>query len=233
LLSIHTFKKWRAQVIAILSGLLLVFLAADGAAQTRAARWDIAAGTGVFAGHPGNPGDGESFENWYHSATLGLTLGRYFTPNLKLEGEATISGEGSRYGLRTIQVPTLGPFPISVERQTRTNSASGALVWQFFENQWVHPFLMAGATVDFDRESLHTWPQSSFRGDPRVPGSEVLLTTERVEHLGTTRRIRALVGGGAKLYVAPGAFFRADSRIGIGGDDAGHVAVRLGFGVDF
>jgi hypothetical protein len=48
-----------------------------------------------------------------------------------------------------------------------------------------------------------------------------------------TTRLRALLGGGAKLYVTTRAFFRADTRIGIGSDTAGHVSFRLGFGADF
>jgi hypothetical protein len=223
-----------AKLIAGVCILAVLFIVAEADAQTASpvSRWDIAASTGVFVGHPSDAGDVETFDDWYHSATLGVTVGRYLSPNLKVESELTISGEGSRYGQRVIQVPGVGPYPVSAEYLTRTNSVSGALVWQFFENQWVHPFVFAGAAVDFDRRGFHTW-QSYFRADPRVPGSEILASGEQTESLGTVRRVRGLIGGGAKLYVGPRAFFRADTRIGIGSADSGHVAFRLGFGVDF
>jgi hypothetical protein len=222
-------------LVATLSVLLVLFVAADAVAQTGPAvsRWDVAAGTGVFNGHASNPAATESYDDWYHTATLGVTVGRYLTSHVKVEGELTLSGEGSRYGQRLIDVPGVGLRPVSLEQLTRTNSMSAALAWQFHENQWVHPFVMAGVSVDFDRTGVHTWPQSYFVGDPRIPGTGVLVAHDRVEHLGTTSTARGLIGGGAKLYVSPQAFFRADTRIGIGRDSSGHVAFRLGFGVDF
>lgn len=221
--------------MATLVVLLVLNLAGEAAAQgaSNQPQCDVAATTGVFLGHPQSPDDSESFDQWYHTSTLGITAGRYLTTHLKLEGEITFSREGSRYVLRLVDVPGVGPRPVSAEQLTRTNSASGAVVWQFLDNQWVHPFLLAGATVDFDREGLHLWQQSFFSGDPRIAGNEVVVSTEHVEHFATAAHVRGLLGGGAKLYVSPNAFFRADSRIGIGRDDSGHVAFRLGFGVDF
>lgn len=222
-------------MLTTLSILVLLSIAADAGAQTTAdiPKWDFAASTGVFVGHPGEPSGIGHYDDWYHTATLGLTAGRYLTPHLKVEGEFTISGEGSRYVQRTIDVPGIGPRPVGAEQMLRTNSVSGALVWQFFDNQWVHPFVMAGATLDLDRERVHTWAQSYYRGDPRLPGSEVVISADRVDDLGTRATVRGLIGGGAKLYVAPRAFFRADTRLALGESTRGHVAFRLGFGVDF
>jgi hypothetical protein len=222
-------------VVAILSVLCVFLAAVDSRAQTAPVphRWDVAVGTGIFNGHPGHSVAAESYDDWYHTATLALTVGRYLTPHVKVEGEVTLNREGGWYGQRLIDVPGVGPYPVSLEQFTRTNSVSATIGWQFFENQWVHPFMMAGISADFDRSRAHIWPQSYFRGDPRVPGNETVISTDRVEQLGTTRAARGLIGGGAKLYVTPQAFFRADTRIGIGADSSGHVAFRLGFGVDF
>lgn len=221
-------------MIASLCVLVLLFIGAEAGAQTASnpSRWDVAASTGVFVGHPAIA-DGDTYDDWYQSATLGVTVGRYLTPHVKVEGELTLGGEGSRYGQRVVQVPGLGPYPVSTEHLTRTNSVSGALVWQFFENQWVHPFVFAGASVDFDRRGFHTWHQSYFRGDPRIAGNEIFVSRDETVYIGTDRTVRGLIGGGAKLYVGSRAFFRADTRLGIGAADSGHVAFRLGFGVDF
>jgi hypothetical protein len=219
---------------AIASVLFLFFAAADVAAQSppNLPKWDTAAVTGVFDGHPSEPPESGSFDRWYHTGTVGLAAGRYLTSMLKLEGEVTFSGEGSRYTLRLVDVPGIGQRPFSAEQLIHSNGISSALVWQFFENQWVHPFLMAGASLDFNRETVHIWQQTFYRGDPRVPGNEVIVP-DRVEHAATTRAVRGLVGGGAKLYVTPRAFFRTDTRIGIGSHSSGHVSFRLGFGTDF
>ena len=40
-------------------------------------KWDLAASTGVFVGHPADPPDSGSFDEWYHTATVAVTGGRY------------------------------------------------------------------------------------------------------------------------------------------------------------
>jgi Outer membrane protein beta-barrel domain len=223
------------EVTAILCVLFLLVAADQAGAQAaaNAPRWDVAANTGVFIGRPDVPDDLQNYADWYHSPTLGISAGRYVTTNLKVEGELAVSREGSTYSQRVVQVPGLGPRPISVEQLTRINGASAALVWQFFDNQWVHPFVMAGATLDFDRERVHIFRQSFYEGDPRVRGNEVVVTEDRFEDAGTTERVRALLGGGLKLYLLPNAFFRTDMRIGMSAASGGHVAFRFGFGADF
>lgn len=213
---------------------LFVLLAAvEAAAQSppAARRWDLAAETGVFANHPPNTALVESYDDWYHSPIFSLTAGRYLTSHVKVEGELLLSAEGGRYGQRLVDVSRDRLQPVAVDQMTRTDSGSLALAWQFFDNQWVHPFVLAGVSVDFDRTTVRTAPY--YVGDPRVVGSQLVLTPGGVDALGTTTTARALIGGGAKLYVSPRAFFRADTRIGIGTGSSGHVAFRLGFGVDF
>jgi hypothetical protein len=224
------------------SGVLLLSMAAVlvGATDTRAQSaaipaWDTAVMTGVFVGHPSvrENTQRDSYDDWYHTATLGIAAGRYLTPHLKAEGELLLSGEGRRYLQQIVQVPGVGPYPIGSEQMVRTNGVSANLVWQFFENQWAHPFVFAGAALDFDRERVRTWSQSYYRGDPRAPGNEVRLSEDRTHDSGTTMRVRGVLGTGGKFYITPRSFFRTDARIGIGGEGSRHLAFRLGFGVDF
>lgn len=210
---------------------LVVGAAADVRAQDEP-RWDATAVTGLFLGHP-PPISASEFDNWSQTGQAGFAAGRYLTKHVKAEGEVLLTGEGRRYVQQFVQIPGVGSYPVGSEHMVKTHAVSGALAWQFFENQWVHPFVFAGASLDFDRTRVHTWPQSYYRGDPRLPGSEIPVSVERTDDLGTTRRVRGIFGVGAKLYVVPRAFFRTDTRIGIGGERSGHVAFRLGFGVDF
>jgi hypothetical protein len=215
--------------------LLVLGSAVTAAGQTTSpgAAWDVAATTGVFVSHPTDPPDSGWAEHWYHAGALGVAAGRYLTPHVKLEGEVVLTSEGSRYVERVVQVPGVGARCAASEQFTRNHGVSSALVWQFFDNQWVHPFVLAGVTFDFERRRIHTWPQVFFRGDPPYSGSEVLVATDRIDDLGTDVFVRGLVGAGAKIYASPRAFFRADSRVAVGSGASGHVAFRLGFGVDF
>jgi hypothetical protein len=199
-------------------------------------RWDTAVMAGLFVGHPAHLDTSDSnFDQWYNDATLAISAARYLTPHLKAEGEVMWSGEGRRYVQRLVPVPGLPGVvqPVGSEHLVRTNSVAAGLAWQFLDNQWAHPFVFGGVAVDFDRERIETWPQSYFRGDPRVPGNEIPLTQHRVEDLGTTHRVRAVLGTGAKLYMTPRVFFKTDARVHVGGESSGHVSFRLGFGVDF
>lgn len=201
--------------------------AASGQTPQLVPRWDLSAQTGVFVARPAEQTGADTWDRWYHAASAGISTGRYLTPHVKLEGEVIFTTEGERYLTRIVQAPGFGPLSLPIEQHLRTTSASAAVAWQFFENRWVHPFVLAGAAVDVEQERRHTFPPFSFRGGP--PGGFPI--TESIEHA-TTTRARGLVGGGAKLYAGPRAFFRADTRIGIGSRGSAHVSFRIGFGVD-
>jgi hypothetical protein len=224
-----------SRVAAVAIAFLVLITAVPVRAQSAAvpSRWDVSGMGGLFLGRPAETSDDRQYDRWYNAGTLAITAGRYLTRHVKIEAEGVVAAEGERYVTRLVQVPgAAGPFHVSSEEFVRINSLSSAVVWQFFENQWVHPFVSAGASLDFDRERRHTWPQSFFRGDPRIPGNEVPIAIENTRDLGTTRRARANVGAGVKVYVTPRAFFRTDTRIAFG-SRSGHVALRLGAGVDF
>lgn len=222
---------WQTAAIA----LFLLSGTAPSAAQTVRATtpWDFSVQTGLFVNHP--PDDesiNSNWDHWYSSPNIGLSVGRYLSPHLKIEGEYIFSGTGERYRYRYEQIPGYGPFTIGTEEKTKTRNASATLVWQFRDNQWIHPFVFVGATVDSENIRLHTWPQFSYRGDPRLPESQVKVAEESFESIDRTR-VSGLFGLGAKLYVSHRTYFRTDSRIAIGGDDSRHLSFRLGFGVDF
>jgi hypothetical protein len=229
-------KKTLRRLIVHLCGCTCFFaLSPDARAQPpRVTAWDSSAVTGLFLGHPGRlAGTDSGFDDWYAAGTLGITVGRYLTPHLKAEAEFTTSGEGARYVQQFVQVPGAGPYPIGSEQMLRTNGVGATLAWQFFDNQWVHPFVFGGLALDFDRTRVHTWAQSYYRGDPRVPGNELRIAEERTVDLGTSRRMRGMFGTGGKFYVSERTFFRTDARVAIDGESRGHLSFRVGFGMDF
>jgi opacity protein-like surface antigen len=209
---------------------VLAFVPAAGHAQTR---WDVAGSVGLFAGYrPRADGAAGYQDQWRHNVQVGATIGRHLTPHLKLELEGTATNGGRQFRERVVTIPGYPyPYPIGSEVTTSVRSIGAALTWQFRENEWVHPFVQAGIATDFDRVTVRTWEQF-FHGTPRPGATPERLAEEHIEGPTTTRHVRAIVGGGAKLYVSEAAFVRTDGRWSF--DPEQHnLAFRLGFGVDF
>lgn len=195
--------------------------------------WDVAATAGLFAGYrPRADGITGFQELWFQNVQGGITLGRYLTPHVKLEVDATTTTSGTQFRERLITLPGAPyPFPIASEITTSVTSLGAALTWQFRDNEWVHPFVQAGLVSDFDRVTVRTWEQFTY-GTPEVGGPPRRAIAERIDGPTTTRAVRALVGGGAKFYLTPEAFVRADGRWWFDRDRQ-NVVARLGVGIDF
>jgi hypothetical protein len=149
-----------------------------------------------------------------------------------VELEGSVSGEGKQFVQQFVTVPGLGgPFPVGAEVSTSIRSFAGTVTWQFFDNEWVHPFVSAGVSADVEHRSLQVWEQYYYAGDPRLPGGPILVAPEKRKEP-TTTAVRALLGGGVKLYVLERAFIRADGRVSVDGKRQ-NVAFRAGIGVDF
>jgi opacity protein-like surface antigen len=222
-----------AVVTRLVPLLVLVFVPALAHAQAPpTGRWDIAGTAGLFAGHTPRTTDGAGYhELWFHSVQGGVTLGRYFTPHLKLELEGSASTRGKQYRERLVAVPGYPfPYPIGSEAFTSVRSLSAALVWQFRENEWLHPFAQAGVGTDFDRVSIRTWEQF-YNSDPRA-GTVPLRVGEERNDEATTTHVRGVLGGGAKIYFTPRAFVRTDGRWTFDRRRQ-NLVMRIGVGVDF
>jgi hypothetical protein len=110
-------------------------------------------------------------------------------------------------------------------------SLAAAATWQFRDNEWVHPFVQAGVSADFDRATVRSWEQFYY-GDIRSGQAPVRVADAVVEGPNTTHVLRGLVGAGAKVYVSERAFVRSDARWTFG-RDSHNLAFRAGMGVDF
>ncbi|HUE86049.1 MAG TPA: hypothetical protein VMO26_08225 [Vicinamibacterales bacterium] len=205
----------------------LAFVPAVVEAQTEfEPAWDIAGTAGLFAGHTPVADDYGYHDDWFHVAQGGIVAGRHLTRHLKIEFEATGTTRGTQYKQRLLEVPgALYPSVVTSEEATSVRSMAGAVTWQFRDNEWVHPFVQAGVSVDFDRVIARIW-------DPVDHSNPVFRRARpRVEEV-THRRPRALLGGGAKVYVSERAFVRTDGRFTVGRDRQ-DIVFRVGFGVDF
>jgi hypothetical protein len=191
--------------------------------------WDVTGVAGLFAGHTPLP-DGPGYrDEWFQAFQAGVAAGRYLTRHLKLELEAAATTAGSQYRESRLEVPgASSPIIIGSEVSRSVRSLAAAVVWQFGDNDWVHPFVQAGMSVDFDRERVRTWDYPMVL-DPRTPVSG--RAQPRIEDR-TTRHLRGVVGAGAKAYFSERGFVRADAKVAFDGTRQ-HLILRGGIGVDF
>jgi len=195
--------------------------------------WDSTVVVGLRSGRPEPLSDRSYADEWFNAAAVGGVLGRHLTPHVKVEIELSTSSEGHRFVERYVQPPSYPyPVPLGADQFTRVHEVGAALTYQFFENEWVHPFVQVGAVMDVEHARTHTWAQNFFTGDPRLPGSQVVVSQE--ERMGpvTTVHGRAVVGAGAKFYVTPRVFVRTDGRFAAWASGQ-HLVLRAGVGVDF
>ena len=205
----------------------LVLLPAAGDTQPL---WDATAAAGLLSGH--RPiGDSPGFQDdWFHAAQGAVIVGRQLRPHLKVELEASASSGAVQYVSHPLTVPG-SPYPywMVTEETTWARSLGAVAAWQFRDNEWVHPFVLAGVAADVDRTRRHV-PEQFLPGDSRG-GTLPRRITESVEEESNTRA-SAVVGGGAKLYFRERAFVRSDVRLTFDRDRQ-NLAFRAGVGLEF
>jgi hypothetical protein len=223
-----------AEVTGPLLVLFTLLLPAPAAAQPSGAAalpaWDAGAIIGSFSGHaavPDFPPLGYS-DDWYHTGEGGVFIARRWTTHFRTELGLATSGEGRQTVPRLITLPgQSAPVPYSAAQHTQVSQVTVTAAWQFFDNQWVHPFLEGGIAVDTQRTRVLD-PGFIYYADARTP----VTVAGRAEELRTETTARALVGAGVKLYMTSRFFFRADAR-GVMRSRFEHLSLRSGLGVDF
>jgi hypothetical protein len=213
-------KMWPAFVLA----LTLSSTAAE--AQTR---WDVAGAAGLFTSHVDASDAGGYREDWDNTVQGAVVFGRYLSNQLKLELEASTTSRGVQHQSTPVTVPEL-PYPYLIFSEVRTSvrSLSGLVAWQFGNNEWVHPFVAAGVSADWDDAVVHV-PEQFYHSDPRLPSMPI--TDSRTESR-TTQHLRGIFGGGAKLYFTERAFVRTEGRLTWSANRQS-LTFRAGIGIDF
>jgi hypothetical protein len=192
-------------------------------------RYDISGQVGWFHG---SARDAVGADEWYHRVLSGgVTLGRYWSPHHRSEIEFGATTADELYFLGHPTGDRFYPFYQSGRLRLSTRTLALAQLYQFGENEWVHPFAGVGVDFDWERRDLEVPPLIDFvnvngRYEPR------LLATGRHEGPDTVLEVRAAVLGGLKAYVSERAFVRADVRLGVARRVEKAVA-RIGVGVDF
>jgi hypothetical protein len=178
------------------------------------ARWDIAAHIGWLAARTSD--SGVYGNDFYNVGLGGVSLGRYLTPHLKADVQAAIHGEGRSY--RQEYLPNAVPPFRASEHHIRTATAGAALSYQFFDNQWFHPYLGGGFEV--------------LREEDRVVTIDGRLGLPAAVATGVAYAARPFVATGFKWYVTERAFVRAGVQGSFPSRDTTRVAWILGLGAD-
>ena len=206
---------------------LVLMLSATAAEAQRT--WDVAGSAGLFTSHVDTDDSIGYVDDWDHTAQGAVVLGRYLSRHLKFELEASTTTGGVRYASTAVPLPDVPyPYPLFSEVRTAVRSLSGVVAWQFRSNEWVHPFVLAGLSGDWDDVEVHVPPQS-YRSDPRVPSIPI---SDGATESATTPHLRGVFGAGAKLYFTEQAFIRTDGRL-TWSPDRQNLSFRAGVGMDF
>jgi hypothetical protein len=212
-----------------LAGMVVTVLTLGVVHAEAQTQWDVAGTAGLVLAHADGDPDTGYAEDWSNAAQGGIVLGRYLSRHLKVELEASATTRGLQYASRQISVEG-SPYPywLLTEVRTSVHSLGGVMAWQFRDNEWVHPFVLAGVSADWDDSIVHV-PQQFYYGNPRGPSVPIIddHTEQRTDF-----HLRAVFGGGAKLYFTERTFMRADGRYTWNGDRQ-HLALRAGLGIDF
>jgi hypothetical protein len=197
-------------------------------------KWDFAVTTGLFEGQPhGQDPNGYYGDDWYTAARLGVSVGRYWTRHLKTEAEVMTSTEGMHYAARQVRTSDGTNWPYGVEEYYRLSQGSARVVWQLLDNRWVHPYLLAGITLDVERQRSHVMEQYRYiSSTPSSPSSRELLVREHTTGSDTVYRAGAIAGGGAKFYMSANTFANGAVLVTFA-KPAKSVSLVIGFGVDF
>jgi len=193
-----------------------------------AARWDV---SGQLSMLNRNKSDLSQWDHWYSVAAVNGTGGHYWTPHFKSEFEIGMGGEGTIDAEEETAVPGQSfPYLRYRDHKLREMTVGATAFYQFFENQWVHPFVGGGAELVRERHFADGMPAASVRFSTAVPNL-VLPAVPAIDTISYS--VRPVLTGGFKFYVSPRAFVRTDVRTALSTDRPVAWEWRGGIGFDF
>jgi len=189
-------------------------------------RADIGGSIGWF-----NADKGElvEYDSWYNRSVFGgVSLGWYWTDNLKTELEVGVSSRAERevYVYR-VEAGRQTSFESTFHFGTRRIAVGQQ--YQFFRNAWFHPYLAAGVDVTWESIEHEDGPVNVYDAAARTV---VETRPARIYPRETPQHTRPFAGFGFKSYMTPRSFFRSDLKL-VFRDGVDEMLLRLGFGVDF
>ena len=200
--------------------------AADSVAAGRY-KWDVAATGGLVI--IGNQSESPYGVDHDGATAWNVDAGRYLSTHLKIETSVMGSSEYYNSEPRSFPVAGLPPeysylsWALSKRRST---SVSAAATYQFFENQFAHPYVSAGVAAVLEHE--HNFRPQHIAFVSRTPYDIPALDE-------TTTRVfaRPFVAAGWKSYFNERVFIRSEALFAVRPEGLSHATLRVGAGFDF
>lgn len=229
--SVHQPRGLGAIAAAVVVGLVGSFNADAQTAGPNLPRYDI----GVLGGWGGLRSTSDrDYNPWDGVGVVALQIGRYWTDHIKTEVQIQTTSEAVVFENPRAPVVVPGvstPVFRYSELQMRVRGAAALVHYQFFRNQWFHPFLGVGVSIDVDRLQRR-FPEQVVPAGPNASLPWVTLARE-VGPIRTETSVRPLLAGGFKVYVAHRAFLRSDASLGVSVHERGTLRWQFGGGFDF
>lgn len=188
---------------------------------------------------PPVPGGSQPFRKWDIGGTLAIRfgekddavipagawtadLGRYWTPNFKTSVAVMTAGQ-TTYGSSPAGIYDPRSFATSYTRNvTQPAGFAASATYQFLDNEFVHPYVLAGARFASTSATTEVFSTRSPYGPLGSASTPDVL------------QVRPVVGGGFKSYFANGrAFMRSELQMAVGPGGTAHPILQIGAGVDF
>lgn len=208
----------------LLGLLALLALAPDASAQQPAplaaiGRWDVA---GQLALLNRNKSDlGQQWDHWYAAPLVEGSAGHYWTPHFKTEVDFATAGQGTIDGVEDMRYR---------EHTLRESTVAATAVYQFFDNQWVHPFVGAGLEVAREHHVADSLPASIATFPVTTPP----VTRRPIPAIdNVSYSVRPVMAGGFKFYVSQTVFMRTEVRTSFSTQRPLAIQWRGGVGIDF
>jgi opacity protein-like surface antigen len=185
------------------------------------AQWDIAGSVGWLGADTAGATIGD---DWYDTFAGAVSIGRYVTPHLKTEIHGGMTGEGRIYRVEELPLPGAPPVFRAQEHYFRSATIGAGVFYQFFDNQWFHPFAGGGIEVLRERDRVEVQPPFG-----PVPGRVLPPPPPSPQ---VTYAARPFVATGFKWYVAERAFVRTGVQASFSNHGTTHVVWTAGIGAD-
>jgi hypothetical protein len=142
-------------------------------------------------------------------------VGRYWTPHVKTSFAIATAGQTTSGG--STFNPSVSTYTTVV---TQPAAFAATASYQFFDNEFVHPYVSAGVRFASTTTTTEVYARSPY-------GLLSSATTRQTQ-------VRPVAGGGFKSYFANGrAFMRSELLMSVDPRGSLHAILQIGAGVDF
>jgi hypothetical protein len=220
----------RRPVMFVATAAALLFAAQSAVAQTAPALpkmplWDTNFSLGMITNSARDEGDDADRSSIHAEARF--DVGHYWTQHLKTEAGVSFLNRWDEFDFEIIPVPgSRGGGYSYTTRTMRMTTITPTFTYQFLENQFVHPYLSAGARIGLLETHFARLPQI-FTQEGVTYGVTAIDRTE------TTILVRPVVAAGCKSYFNERVFVRPEGQALFDRRGNPFVSLRVGVGIDF